>query len=215
MQANSVCRLCGHKAPQVRVDSGNDRDYYLCTNCKLISMDPRHFLSREKEVMRYLEHKNGPQYAGYTEFLNRAIEPALKYISIEMIGLDYGCGYSPTLSKMLIDKGYLCEDYDPLFVENPLNKKYDDIFSTEVFEHFFNPHEDIKKIYDLLRPGGYFTVMTVLWKDLEKFCSWYYIKDPAHTAFYHSETFEYICEAFGFAKIYDDGNRVLILRKLP
>jgi len=63
---------------------------------------------------------------------------------------------------MLIDKGYLCEDCDPLFFENPLNKKYDYIFSTEVFEHFFEPQKEIKKIYDLLRPGGYLVVMTVL-----------------------------------------------------
>ena len=215
MLSNSVCRLCGQTAPQVPVESGNGKDYYLCTNCKLISMDPRHFLSREKEIERYLEHKNGIEYSGYTEFLNRAIEPALKYISKEMTGLDYGCGYSPTLSKLLINAGYKCEDYDPLFVANPLNKKYDYIFSTEVFEHFFEPRRQIQKIYDLLKPGGYLTVMTVLCKDREKFSSWYYIKDPAHTAFYHAETFEYICEAFGFEKIYDDKTRILILKKLP
>lgn len=83
-----------------------------------------------------------------------------------------------------------------------------------MFKNFFEPQKEIKKIYDLLNIGGYLTVMTVMWKDPEKFSSWYYIKDPAHTAFYHAETFGYMCEAFGFEKIYDDGNRILILRKL-
>jgi len=211
----SICRLCRVTAGRKPLKSDNGREYLLCTNCKLISLHPQYFLSREKEIERYLTHNNGLHNEGYVEFLNRAIKPALKYINKEMQGLDYGCGPTPTLSKLLKNEGYDCGDYDPLFVENPLNKKYDYIFSTEVFEHFFDPQEEIRKIYDLLNTDGILIVMTEHWKAPENFSRWYYIKDPSHTAFYNASTFEHICETFGFEKIYDDENRVIILKKIP
>jgi len=213
MLSDPVCRLCGSAAKQTQLESNSGRDYILCGNCKLIRMAPQHFLPREKEIERYLEHNNGMQFEGYKEFLTRAIEPALKHINKKMTGLDYGCGHSPTLSKLLINMGYNCEDYDPMFVENPLDKKYDFIFSTEVFEHFFEPHREIQKICDLLEAGGILTVMTVLWNDIKRFKNWYYTRDPSHTAFYHSETFDHICEAFGLEWIYNDGSRIVILKK--
>lgn len=207
------CRLCSNNE-LISLHSSDERNYYLCPYCKLISVPRQYFLSPERERDRYLSHNNGIEQQGYLDFLNKAIEPALPFLKRNMLGLDYGCGYAPTLSALLAGKGFRCENYDPFFIENDLNATYDFIFSTEVFEHFFNPQQDIKRITDLLKPDGVLIVMTEKWRDVQAFDSWYYKRDRAHVAFYHSDTFTFIAERFGYHVIYDDGQRVVILRKV-
>ena len=206
------CRLCSNKN-LVDLHSSDERKYYLCPDCKLISVPRKYFLSPEREKERYLSHNNSIEQQGYVDFLNRAIEPALPFLNRTMLGLDYGCGYAPTVSEILAAQGFRCEDYDPFFIANDLTKRYDFIFSTEVFEHFFNPQQDIKRITELLKPGGLLVVMTEKWQDAQRFDSWYYKRDPAHVAFYHDDTFAFISERFAYHIIYDDGQRVVILRK--
>jgi SAM-dependent methyltransferase len=207
------CRLCFSRDNLREVTGADKRKYFLCGLCSLINVYPEYFLNPEDEKKRYLTHNNGPEHTGHVEFLKRATGPALKYLNKDMHGLDYGCGYAPSLSVILKEHGYKCDDYDPIFKDRPLNKKYDFIFSTEVFEHFFYPAKDIKKICDLLNPEGILVVMTELWKNLEQFKVWHYTKDSAHTAFYCMETFDYLCTGFHLEKLYDDGNRVVIMKK--
>lgn len=204
-----ACRLCLGDRIQKITGSGK-REFHLCQHCKLITISPQHFLSPDEEKKRYLTHKNGIQYQGYVDFLNRAVRPALKFITKPMCGLDYGCGHAPTLSKILKMQGYQCEDYDPYFVPHDLDKKYDFIFSTEVFEHFRSPRRDIKKIVDLLQPGGILIIMTERWKTIDTFPNWYYHHDPSHVAFYHNETIDYICGAFRLKKIFEDNSRITV-----
>jgi hypothetical protein len=207
------CRLC--LSSRVRKIAGSDeRDYYLCLHCKLVAVSPEHFMSRSKEKERYLTHNNGIQYQGYVDFLNKAVKPALEFLTKDMLGLDYGCGHAPTLSKMLEMQGYHCEDYDPYFIKNDLNKNYDFIFSTEVFEHFCTPRYEIEKIVSLLKPGGMLNIMTERWESVDTFGNWYYTRDPSHVAFYHNVTIDYICGEFGFQKTLDDERRVTLLRKV-
>jgi SAM-dependent methyltransferase len=168
----------------------------------------------EQEKNRYLTHINGIDQPGYVKFLNRAIEPSLNFLTKEMIGLDFGCGYAPTLSKILKSHDIKCEDYDPIFFKTNLKNSYDFIFSTEVFEHFFYPNKEIKMLNALLKNGGYLIVMTERWTSLSKFNDWYYTKDPTHVSFYHNQTFRFICQQFSFDVKFDDGNRVIILKKI-
>lgn len=179
----------------------------------MIGASSNYVISAKEEKERYLSHNNGIDQPGYVKFLKRAVDPAEKFIYEDMLGLDYGCGYSPTLSKILEQKGYSCEDYDPYFVPNELNKKYDFIFSTEVFEHFENPAAELETIDQILKRNGLLIIMTERWDDLNRFGKWYYTRDESHIVFYHDETFDYICEEFGYQKIYDDEKRVIILRK--
>lgn len=206
------CGLCSGKTLH-QVRGADERVYRLCPRCRLIGVSPEYFLSDAEEKKRYLSHNNSIGQPGYVDFLNRAVLPALKYLHPSMLGLDYGCGYAPTLSVLLARRGFRCEDYDPCFVENPLNKKYDYLFSTEVFEHFFHPRREIAGITGLLKPGGLLTVMTERWSGLRRFRNWYYTRDPAHVAFYHRKTFDYIRHEFGFVELFDDGRSVMLFRK--
>lgn len=210
--SKNICRLCKSADKLLPVTGVDKRSYYLCETCHLINVARDDLLDKQDEKARYLTHQNGIQYEGYVNFLRRAINPALKFLKKDMLGLDYGCGPVPTLSQLLKMEGYQCEDYDPFFVEHDLNKKFDFIFSTEAFEHFFYPEEEIKKIQSLLCKDGILVVMTDRWRDLYHFSSWYYANDNSHVCFYHSKTFEFICTEFGFEKVFDDGERVVVLR---
>lgn len=162
---------------------------------------------------RYRQHNNGIQYEGYVTFLNKAIHPALKYLKPDMKGLDYGCGPEPTLSLLLKQEGYTCDDYDPFFFPDlDQNKQYDFIFATECFEHFFFPARDLQKINELLKDDGILVIMTELWQDIEKFKTWHYAKDATHVSFYHQRTFHYIAGKYGLTPLVAD-NRVIIFQK--
>jgi hypothetical protein len=56
-------------------------------------------------------------------------------------------------------------------------------------------------------------VMTQRWRDLAHFSKWYYARDATHVSFYHARTFDFLCRVFGFSRIFDDDDRVVILRK--
>ena len=211
--SKNTCRLCNSTQEPVPVRSTDKRSYHLCENCYLISAEKKHLLDKESEKARYATHQNGIQFDGYVDFLRQAIDPALKFISKDMAGLDYGCGPDPTLSEILNREGYKCENYDPFFVKHDLNKKFGFIFSTEVFEHFFDPGKEIQKIGELLDGNGVLIVMTDRWESLDHFSDWYYLNDSCHVCFYHTKTFAYICRQFGFNILFDDGKRVVILGK--
>ncbi len=208
-----ACRLCGEGGKLSSLEGVDERDYYFCEKCYLISVAEEQLPGEREEKERYLTHRNGIQFEGYVKFLLQAVDPALQFIKKDTVGLDYGCGPSPTVSELMARKGYVCENYDPFFVPHELKGKFGFIFSTEVFEHFFRPGEEIARIGGLLDEGGILIVMTERWENIGEFSKWYYARDNSHVCFYHPRTFGYICEEFGFEKLFDDGKRVVILRK--
>jgi SAM-dependent methyltransferase len=207
------CRLCLTENNFVPAHGQDGKDYYLCNKCHLISAYPSDIINTDMEKDIYLCHENSIEDSGYINFLDRAIKPAMQFINKSMLGLDYGAGYAATLSQILERRGYNCENYDPYFIHNSLDKKFEYVFSTETFEHFLHPNREVQKIYEILNNNGYLIVMTERWDSLERFRNWYYTRDPSHIAFYHTKTFDYICKKFGFKIIYDDEHRVIILQK--
>lgn len=207
------CTLCeGSKLKEI-VLKNDRRSYFFCINCNLIFVNPDFHLSIDEEKSRYSQHNNSIDQEGYVKFLNRAIEPTLPHLKENMKGLDYGCGPSPTLSELLKLQGINCFDYDPVFEINHPYKKYDFVFATECFEHFFFPKNDLQKLSSLLKKGGTLSVMTERWSSLECFKVWYYKNDPSHVSFYHLKTFEFIADVFNYEIMYQDEKRVIILKK--
>lgn len=207
-----VCPLCDNYTGLVAIKGPDKRSYHRCPRCRIIFAGREHLPTPEEERERYLEHNNGIQHPGYVKFLNQAIEPALPLLSTDMEGIDYGCGPAPTLSLLLREKGIGCLDYDPLFFPDLPEGPFDFIFATECFEHFFNPAVEIKRIIEILKPGGLLIVMTHLWDESVDFASWYYPKDSTHVTFYHADTIKYIEETFGLRQLPAASDRVTILR---
>jgi hypothetical protein len=134
-----VCPLCYNESLQPEVEGPGGLFFHLCENCKLVFEGKSNRPDWNEEKERYLKHDNGIQYEGYVKHLNQTIKPALKYLKPGFRGLDYGCGPVPTLNKLVEQKGFACEFYDPIFSpEYPLGT-FDFIFATECFEHFFRP----------------------------------------------------------------------------
>jgi hypothetical protein len=176
-------------------------------------MDPSQRLSLTEERKEYEAHENSPDSSGYVAFLNRAIGPALSFLPNKAKGLDYGSGPGPALSMVLESHGFSCDNYDPLFGP-PLEKgPYEFVFSTECFEHFYNPVEDLNRIDQVLKPGGFLIVMTLLRTSETAFGSWFYARDRSHVLFYTMSTFKFIAQRWGYQWLWDDGERVVILQK--
>lgn len=189
------------------------RDFYFCEKCYLIFVTDEGRLSWEKERERYLLHQNNKEDERYVNFLKQAIDPSLRFLKKGMKGLDFGCGHEPVLAYLLNQYAYTCDFYDPFFFPSIEKEHYDFIFSTEVVEHFFNPSKEFDTIDQLLARGGYLIVMTSFWDKIETFGDWYYKNDPAHVAFYHYRTFQFLARKFKYDIVYSDLKKVIIFYK--
>lgn len=209
------CPLCKNAKNNTPVKGADTRQYYHCSNCDLVFVPPSFYLSSEAEKKRYQFHQNNIEDVGYVAFLNKAIQPALPFLNNKMKGLDYGCGPNPTLSKLLLKEDIKCDDYDLYFFPE-LNtvSKYDFIFATECFEHFFQPEKELNNISNLLNERGLLIIMTEQWQTIKYFASWYYPKDPTHVCFYHTNTFKFIAKKFKFEILHNDEKRIIMLQKI-
>lgn len=213
------CPLCQSSRAEFFCSS-QSRDYQLCSQCGLIFVPSRHFLSSKEEVSRYLKHQNSLESEGYVKMFRQKIDVIAEFCPKVKTVLDYGCGYEPVLKTLLNREGYTAEGYDPNFFQRPiLNSKYDMVVSTETFEHFKEPGKEIDAILNVLSPEGFIAVMTKFYPqpnggpDPESFGNWYYQRDPTHICFYSSKTFKWIAQKDDCKIIYDNQIDFIILQK--
>jgi hypothetical protein len=209
----ATCPLCGAPGPfEILVDV-RKRRHRLCGRCQLIFVEDSFLPSPEAERERYAKHQYGLHDAGYVAFLRQAIDPALSHLKPAMRGLDYGCGHSPTLCRLLETEGLRCENYDPFFFPALPDGPFDFLFATEVVEHFHRPFAEWARMGDLLKRDGLLVVMTAPWEDLKTFSTWGYASDETHVVFYHRLTLEWIFAAFGLEELDRANPRVSLLKK--
>jgi len=177
-------------------------------------LEPSLRLDRADEHKRYQMHINTMLSPGYLRFLNLIIRPMLKYIDEGVRGIDYGSGPTNVLSLILTKMGRPCSAYDPFFYPDFPYEKFDFMFATECFEHFFQPKEDLEKIVQLLKPNSFVGVMTEFISKESEIKEWYYLRDNTHVSLYSIDTFKYISQKFGFSIIWSDYERCIILKKL-
>lgn len=193
------CPLCGKTHPWLYAHLSKG-DYFLCGDCRLVWLDPRHWLSPKEEGAQYTTHCNDPEDARYRAFLSRLSEPMQSRLSAGARGLDYGCGPGPTLSRMLEEKGFPTRDYDPVFFPDKgiLAQEYDFITCSETAEHFHAPGAEFERLNALLRPGGWLGVMTEFRPADTHFLRWHYRRDPTHICFYSPDTMAWIARHHGW-----------------
>ncbi|MBA6156525.1 class I SAM-dependent methyltransferase [Tenacibaculum sp. S7007] len=203
------CTLCDSK-----LTNKKDEYYYECDTCKAIVKNKIYYLSADKEKTRYESHNNNVDDIGYQNFTSPITNYVIQEFTSKHKGLDFGCGTGPVISSMLQKQSYNITQYDPFFVPNEdvLKSTYDYIVSCEVFEHFYNPKEEIIRLISLLKNNGVLLVMTMLYNEQIDFNSWFYRKDPTHVFIYRKETFEYIAQKHKL-EIVSLTNRFIALRK--
>lgn len=204
------CPLCNTPNSSEYVEGNRNRLFKQCSNCLLLFAKYLPLLNEEKA--RYLEHHNNMSNKGYVQFLLETVNKALPYLSKEMQGLDYGCGPTPTLSVLLNQMGYQCNNYDPYFFPELPKESFDFIFASECFEHFFAPAIDMLKIKQVLKPNGILVISTDKWDNTTDFKHWHYTTDITHVSIYHSQTFRYIAQNFGLDIIENGKSRITILK---
>lgn len=203
------CTLCN--TPLV---NQADKFYFICSTCGALVKNNKYYVTPEREKTRYEEHNNDVNDTRYQKFTSPITNTILEKFDPMHLGLDYGCGTGPVISKILIDKGYRIKLYDPFFYPDKsfLNHTYDYIFCCEVFEHFYNPKQEITKLLDLLKPNGYLIIMTHLYHKQIDFSTWYYRNDLTHVFIYTTKTIHFIAEKYnlGIEKL---NEKVIVLKK--
>ncbi len=211
-QTNSTtsCPLCFTGTTPITT-----KPYQNCNSCAGIFLPSKHHLSPQEEKARYETHNNDVTDPNYQQFVSPIVSSVLKQHKAKQIGLDFGAGTGPVISKLLTDHGYEINQYDPYFCpdRSSLRKKYDYIVCCEVVEHFAHPHREFKLLSTLLKNAGSLYIMTQMYTEQTDFSKWGYKDDPTHIFFYHKKTFEYIKERFNFQTLKTDG-RLVILSKV-
>ncbi len=211
-----TCPLClNHQTLHFHTDK--QRDYLQCQVCDLVFVPKQQLLSPEQEKSQYDLHQNSPADIGYRQFLSRLVEPLKGRLSATAQGLDFGCGPGPTISIMMSEAGFSMDNYDPFYANHPelLERSYDFITSTEVFEHLHQPSEVIPLLINMLKPGGILGIMTKRWIDKEAFSRWHYKNDPTHVCFYSERTFEWIAAQWDLSVEIISADTLFLIKREP
>ena len=211
--APEQCPLClSHQVSPFSKD--RQREYSLCSRCRLISVPARFHLSADAERRRYDCHQNSANDPDYRQFLQRLMKPLLTYIEPGQQGLDFGCGPGPTLSVMLQEQGYPMSVYDPFYANDVsvLQRQYDFITCSEAIEHFTQPEREWRRLLGLLVQGGRLAIMTRFHCSVPDFGNWYYKNDPTHIHFFSRATFDWLAQRDSLTVEYS-GDSVAILEK--
>ncbi|MFP4478282.1 MAG: methyltransferase domain-containing protein [Candidatus Izemoplasmatales bacterium] len=213
MNQKPKCRLC--HAKMNFFSRTRNRDYYRCPNCDSIQLDEDQLLSPLKEKNRYDTHNNDIFDLGYQKFVSPITDYILNHFKKTDLGLDFGAGPGPVISKILIDNHYHIKQYDPHYHPNQelLKDQYDYIIACEVIEHFYQPKEEFERLKKLLKENGAWVFMTDLYDDSIDFNQWYYKNDETHVIFYTTKTLEYIKEVYHFNDLMVDKRLIVFSNK--
>lgn len=209
------CPLCLGPGRYFHSDEARGWRYRICDKCDLIWLDPKDRLRLNAEHAHYEQHNNKPEDPNYRAFLGRLWEPLKHRLLPGARGLDYGSGPGPTLHLMAQESGFSCEHYDPFFHrdDSVFEQRYDFITCSEAAEHFYHPHQEFKKLANLLKPDGWLGVMTRRYHTGLDFVTWHYRNDPTHVAFYSDRSFKFIARQYGFDDPEFLSESVVVLRK--
>lgn len=157
-------------------------------------MDPRDRLAPDQERQYYETHNNDvndPRYQAFVAPITTAVQ---RDFSPDSLGLDFGAGTGPVITKVLQDQGYSLKLYDPFFHRDRevLQHRYDYIVCCEVIEHFHNPAQAFAQLRRCLKPGGRLYCMSVLYTPTLALDTWYYATDPTHVFFYQVATIHWL-----------------------
>ena len=209
------CHICDQETRSF-LDEKTDILYYHCPDCEYIFKSPECFQDFSVQKDRYNLHENDEEDEGYQAYFQRFLDFILPLVGSPKNALDFGCGATSLLAKMLQKEGIVCDYYDPIYHPDTLveDKKYDLIVSTEVFEHLHQPREVFENLLNRLEEGGYLALQTQFHpNNIEAFKKWYYHQDPTHIVFFTAQTFRVLCDAYGCEFVSDNGKNIVLQRK--
>ena len=183
------CPLCNNDG-----EVFHKKAFYRCKSCDSIFKAAISLPDRAEEKEKYDLHNNDVNDVRYQQFVSPITNAVQRDYPTRSIGLDFGSGPGPVISKVLQDKGYTLKQFDPFFNNVPevLEDKYDYIVCCEVIEHFHSPAKEFELLRSMLKPNGHLYCMTHLYSDDIDFNAWYYKNDPTHVFFYNPKSLQLI-----------------------
>jgi len=192
-----------------------DKNYFRCLECDYIFLEEQHYLDASDEKKHYDNHDNNLESLGYVKMFESLIEEFITPNASEIkTALDFGCGEGEVLPILLERRGISCDRYDLFYFPEKIymDKKYDLIVSTEVFEHLSEPLEVLKNLLSHLNKNGYLLLMTAFHPSSdESFLKWFYIQDATHIGFFSMKTFEYLASEFDLKIVKHNSKNVIML----
>ena len=216
MKGNELnCPLCSYVCHPF-IDPQKETKYYHCGHCQLIFKSPLNYQTFSEQKMRYDLHQNNEENDGYRAYFRRFLDFVLENIDDVEYALDFGCGASTLLAKILGEEKIACDVFDPIYHPDRsyMEHRYDLIVSVEVFEHLHDPKGIFEHLLGRLKDGGYLAIQTEFSShDTEEFLKWYYRLDPTHIMFFRENTFRYLSDLYGCNYRTDNGKNILIIQK--
>ena len=211
------CLICDTECSEF-TDKKSKINYFECSECQFVMKSPENFSDFSEQKERYNLHNNNEEDTGYQAYFQRFID-FLELDSRPTIhkALDFGCGASLLLSKMLTNDGIPSDAYDPIYHPNEQFKEqsYDLIASVEVFEHLHDPKAVFAMLVEQLNSDGYLAIQTAFYQNnRDAFLQWHYRLDPTHVIFFSSRTFEVLADMFEMEICKCDEKNKVLLRKI-
>lgn len=175
--------------------------YYRCCSCgflcspEMLKWSPEQFSQRvyNEDYNKVDAGYSGERAASWAPFLCRLIP---KESTSKIVHLDYGSGEG-VLSKLLVEKKWNSNFYDPFSSPTKPTIKYNLITAIEVIEHttnIFDTLEDIKKY--LLKDGMFLFSTSLIPKDVN--LSWWYLSARAgHIGMHTAKSLKIACKKVG------------------
>jgi hypothetical protein len=192
-----ICPVCEGNSTQPIDDQ--QPVYLLCTNCDYLFLEPSLRLELEQEQKRYQEHNNDLEDPKYVEYLKKTWDRVSDQLEPGSLVIDYGCGPTRGLQRLLQGQDLQVVSYDPIFYPTSvdvLKGNVDVIFCSEAIEHMYQPKSELERWQSLLKPEGLITLRTAFHKGSEGFREWWYKDDPTHIGFFSVKTFEWISKKY-------------------
>ncbi|MEA1880309.1 MAG: methyltransferase domain-containing protein [Campylobacterota bacterium] len=210
------CHICTKKTQSFE-DTKSSIVYYYCAACEYILKSPDIYQNLTSQKERYDLHTNDSNDRGYIAYFQRFLDFILPQIDGVESALDFGCGESTILSTMLEKEGISCDYYDPIYHPDTLevDKVYDLIVSTEVFEHLSQPREVFASLVKGLKKGGFLAIQTQFHANsMEVFKTWYYHQDPTHIVFFRPKTFEILAKMYECRVCRTNDKNMILIKKI-
>lgn len=204
-----ICLLCNSNQTTLYYQEKN-RSFYNCNSCGSVFVPSKQLPHQDDEKKRYENHQNDIEDPGFQNFVRPIVTAVQNQYTKEALGLDFGAGTGPVITKLLSEKGYHLALYDPFFHPDTsvLDTTYDFIVCCEVIEHLHTPLKEFKQLRQLLKDQGTLYCMTDLLPEKAAFGSWYYKNDFTHVIFYTPKSLAWIQEKIGFNELTIQGRLI-------
>jgi len=201
-----TCRLCLSKAEPF---GARDGGYAECGVCGYIQKTIDRLPREEDEKQRYLAHHNDPNDPSYRSWMLGFVQTAvLPWLKPGMRVLDFGCGPSTLMEKLVTQSGMIGSSYDPFFLpETPWSKsQWDAIIMHEVAEHLANPLQTLSMVASCLKPGGILAIRTAFApQERSNFLSWWYRLDTTHVGFFRARSLQQWATSQSLVQVFNNG----------